>query len=400
LGSADPFLASLLDSDRKAMDTINHILNGPLPLQPTEFLKICTMLEEAVRGFDVKCFHTSFWANIAKDELVAGPAPIGPIIDPTFNPESSRLIQVLRSGFMPVRRPSLPDTRLGFIREWITNRCPDNSPGGQRFTREPDIRLEPIGGGGPGPIALTPEATMLKLIDFLINQNAPLFHGGVGIGNGETLESLFNDRPRLLDYLTKVTVVNDGVEQGKKLIVPKEPQGSAFFRIIQRTGHPMKARFAQKVPDTRPTPDADDLTGVQIVEAWINSLPTSALSPDGAAALARIGAVRSWPVQNAMVNLLRSKRNLARFVPGTVQTGGGPLNALFTNEQYDAILNFLQTTIAVRDPVAGQRLIVPKNPTASAFYIQITQGVMAGQFTLEEIRIVEDWINSLLSAVE
>jgi hypothetical protein len=101
-----------------------------------------------------------------------------------------------------------------------------------------------------------------------------------------------------------------------------------------------------------------------------------------------------------MVNLLRSKRNLARFVHGTVQTGGGPLNALFTNEQYDAILNFLQTTIAVRDPVAGQRLIVPKNPTASAFYIQITQGVMAGQFTLEEIRIVEDWINSLSSAVE
>jgi hypothetical protein len=241
---------------------------------------------------------------------------------------------------------------------------------------------------------------MLKLIDFLINQNAPLFHGGVGIGNGETLESLFNDRPRLLDYLTKVTVVNDGVEQGKKLIVPKEPQGSAFFRIIQRTGHPMKARFAQKVPDTRPTPDADDLTGVQIVEAWINSLPTSAVSPDGAAALARIGAVRSSPVQNAMVNLLRSKRNLARFVPGTVQTGGGPLNALFTNERYEAILNFLQSTIAVRDPVAGQRLIVPKNPTASAFYIQITQGVMAGQFTLEEIRIDEDWINSLSSAVE
>jgi hypothetical protein len=113
----------------------------------------------------------------------------------------------------------------------------------------------------------TPEADMLALVAFLKAQphNAANRHRNVDIGGGHFLSDLFADPLGLLTYLKTQSVVQDEVEAGKKLIVPGKPDDSAFFRIIQRAGHPMKGRFALQVPGV-------NKTGVQIVQAWILSL--------------------------------------------------------------------------------------------------------------------------------
>jgi hypothetical protein len=53
--------------------------------------------------------------------------------------------------------------------------------------------------------------------------------------------------------------------EGRPLVVPGDPSASAFFAIIQKTGHPMKPRFAGEIPGT-------GKTGVEIVRLWIESL--------------------------------------------------------------------------------------------------------------------------------
>ena len=108
---------------------------------------------------------------------------------------------------------------------------------------------------------------MLTLVEFLEGppHNAAPRHAGVDIGGGKALADLFADLPALLTHLMTQTVIQDEVETGNKLVVPGKPAESAFFRIIQRAGHPMRVKFALTVPGLAKT-------GVQVVEAWISSL--------------------------------------------------------------------------------------------------------------------------------
>jgi hypothetical protein len=124
-----------------------------------------------------------------------------------------------------------------------------------------------IGGGPSTPPALA-EADLLALIDFLKGapHNAAGRHAGVDIGGGQFLSDLFAAPAGLLDYLKNASLVNDTDPAGNKLVVAGKPDESAFYRLIQRTGHPMKPRFALTVPGV-------GKTGVEIVEAWIRSLP-------------------------------------------------------------------------------------------------------------------------------
>jgi hypothetical protein len=120
-----------------------------------------------------------------------------------------------------------------------------------------------------------PKANMIKLIEFLKAppRNAANFHFGVEIDGGETLGDLFDNPEQALHHLATKNVVNDEeIEQGNKLVVAGDPDSSAFFRLIQRVGHPMKARFALLVPETRPNPAESDLTGIEITRNWIQSL--------------------------------------------------------------------------------------------------------------------------------
>jgi hypothetical protein len=108
---------------------------------------------------------------------------------------------------------------------------------------------------------------MLKLVEFLkaAPHHAAARHSDVDLGGGKTLDQLFGDPAALLGHLKTQAVVQDGVEDGKPLVVAGKPAESAFYRIIQRAGHPMKAKFALPVPGL-------NKTGVQVVEAWILSL--------------------------------------------------------------------------------------------------------------------------------
>ncbi len=129
----------------------------------------------------------------------------------------------------------------------------------------------PVGPAAPPPAAPPPAATaesdMLALVAFLKGppHNAAGRHGGVDIGGGRTLADLFANPAALLTHLKTQSVIQDDVEAGKKLVVPGKPDDSAFFRIIQRDGHPMKPKFALAVPVV-------NKTGVDVVRAWISSL--------------------------------------------------------------------------------------------------------------------------------
>ena len=117
------------------------------------------------------------------------------------------------------------------------------------------------------PASTTAEADMVTLIEFLRdNQGAAARHDSVTLPDGRTLDALFAVPADLLTHLKTGAVIQDSVEPaGTKLVEPGKPNDSAFFRIIQRTGHPMKAKFALAVP-------AVGKTGVQIVAAWITGL--------------------------------------------------------------------------------------------------------------------------------
>ncbi len=143
---ADDFLTDLVSRDAHNHTVMQSLAEGngvPPELLPTGFAKAVAILEEAVRGFTVKRFvdggHGNFWADQTRDQFLAvdvfGQTPVDLNPDGTVNPdpEAAPLVQMLENpGFrMPLFRPAVPGTRMGFIRQWITEGCPDNSPPGQ-----------------------------------------------------------------------------------------------------------------------------------------------------------------------------------------------------------------------------------------------------------------------------
>ena len=100
-----------------------------------------------------------------------------------------------------------------------------------------------------------------------------------------------------------------------------------------------------------------------------------------------------------MIDLLKTKRPAAQspFFHGAIAAGESILNELFAAEDYDVILDFLQSGTSVRDPGSGQPLVVPGKPDESAFFLQIsrTDGVMFGRFSDDEVATVRSWIEQL-----
>lgn len=143
---ADDFLTDLVRRDAHTHAVLQSLAEGngvPPELLPTGFAKAVTILEEAVRGFTVKGSidggHGNFWAEQTRDQFLAvdvfGQTPVELNPDGTVNPdpEAASLVDMLESkGFrMPLFRPPVPPTRMGFIRQWIAEGCPDDSPPGQ-----------------------------------------------------------------------------------------------------------------------------------------------------------------------------------------------------------------------------------------------------------------------------
>jgi hypothetical protein len=137
----DPFLEYLLRRDAEARDAQEALAAGKAPAVPTNFAKAARILDEAVRGNPVEATgrpHGAFWRGVTCGEFTADPPkPAGgekfphesAVVVPG-DPDASPLLGAIDEfGGMPRGRPSIPESRVAAIREWIQGKCMDpNDP--------------------------------------------------------------------------------------------------------------------------------------------------------------------------------------------------------------------------------------------------------------------------------
>ncbi len=163
----DEFLEDLLKMDEQARAILQSLSAGngiPDASLPKNFRKVVSILEDAVRGFDIGS-HKSFWEGTSRDRFVAGGLhPLVPQLvqqkpDGTFDPNESKLIQRLEgtsSGNpMPRFRPRVPAPRIKFLRDWIQDGCTDEAPAEPVFIHERSPAPEPAPPPAPQPAAPT-----------------------------------------------------------------------------------------------------------------------------------------------------------------------------------------------------------------------------------------------------
>ena len=163
----DGFLEDLLKMDEQAQTIMQSLSAGqgiPETSLPKNFRKVVSILEDAVRGFDIGS-HKSFWEGISRNRFVAGGLhPLVPELvrekpDGTFDPNESKLIQRLEgtaSGNpMPRFRPKVPEPRIKFLRDWIEDGCSDEAPSEPVFVHERSPAPEPIEPPAPQPATTT-----------------------------------------------------------------------------------------------------------------------------------------------------------------------------------------------------------------------------------------------------
>jgi hypothetical protein len=121
----------------------------------------------------------------------------------------------------------------------------------------------------PAPPPVIPpssaEQAMRNLIESL-KSNA-FRHTKFELEDGRRLSDLFSDPPALLNYLRTAAVRGNVVPglKGKPLVVPGDPDASAFVTLLSTPGHPMRSPFSQVDPGTgKPR--------IEVVKDWIRSL--------------------------------------------------------------------------------------------------------------------------------
>jgi rubrerythrin len=167
----DGFLDDLLRADAQDEIIMQALAAGrgiPPGSLPAGFGKAVRILEEAIRGFTIGPPHANFWAGKTREAFlsvtVAGVHPVERHPDGTVNPDpnAAHLVRRLEgsepppANRMPRFRPPVPAQRIGFIRHWISEGCPDSDPPGQvGVTHERDPAPEAPPGappeGPPGP---------------------------------------------------------------------------------------------------------------------------------------------------------------------------------------------------------------------------------------------------------
>ncbi|MDQ6701237.1 MAG: hypothetical protein M3Z36_13740 [Acidobacteriota bacterium] len=118
---------------------------------------------------------------------------------------------------------------------------------------------------GGGTVANSPNDDMLALIDHF--RTRALLHQQIDAGAGKKLSDLFADSNALMNYLKTGTAKGprSGDQNGKKLVVPGQPDNSAIVALIQRPDHPMHIPYQQTIPGV-------NRTGIDILRRWITSL--------------------------------------------------------------------------------------------------------------------------------
>ena len=117
-----------------------------------------------------------------------------------------------------------------------------------------------------------------------------------------------------------------------------------------------------------------------VVKAWILSLDKSSDASGRTSQNDRVAKVEAGNGQAGS---------------GGISANGRSLNEEFDDEKYGEILDFLLVSSSTKDPTDGDPFVVKGDALNSAIYKQFKDGVMAGQFTDEELEVVANWINSL-----
>lgn len=170
----DGFLEDLLKMDEQAQTIMQSLSEGqgvPDTSLPKNFRKVVSILEEAVRGFDIGSHH-AFWEGITRDRFVTG--GLHPLVlqlvkqkpDGTFDPDESKLVQRLEGtasgNRMPRFRPRVPEPRIKFLRDWIKGGCPDEAPAEPISVHERNPSPEPAQPPSP-PLPAEPLSFALNI---------------------------------------------------------------------------------------------------------------------------------------------------------------------------------------------------------------------------------------------
>lgn len=261
----NPFLIDLEKLDALDTERLSELASGrPLPQPPQEFEKVVTILEEAVRGFDVPddAPHENFWATRPRDQFLKFEIISGPLVDDVgWDPAQSVIHQVISrdpAGIlrpMPYGRPQIPESRRDYIRDWIIGHAP--SEGAPAYPRERDP-LDVPPGPEPEPGEMTDsDNAMLELLKSK-RSIAMFVHGNI-TANGATLSKLFVDEKytAILDFLKNGRSVRPP-QAGNRLVVPGKPEESALYLQITGDDGVMRGRFS-----------ADE---AKVVHEWIANL--------------------------------------------------------------------------------------------------------------------------------
>ena len=257
------------------------------------------------------------------------------------------------------------------------------------------------GGNGGGPRPQVGDADMIELINKRTPQ-ARSRHRSIAVdlpdGDETNLRQLFRDENanEILAFLKtgKSTVAPF---EDKDLVVPGDPENSAFYLHISDPNGVMSTRFNDEE--------------VELVKNWILSQASDderESEQDGEAGQTSPGAkgpdgnggvkVNSGAEQQAMLQLVeRKRRQGSAFHDGVDVGSGASLSDLFADGKFQEVIGFLEASNANVPPFNDKPLVVPGKPNESAFFLHITDpdGAMAGRFRPDEVTIVKNWIESL-----
>ncbi|MDG4554288.1 MAG: hypothetical protein P9E24_08570 [Candidatus Competibacter sp.] len=270
---------------RTVSDELEQAALGPKvegPVQPQEAANILRRALETVRLMNTEVMNGNEPAggsqrnrnNMAGQDVNSGRA-----FEPIFNPAITdpAAVRAFHAAALTGLENGTPPGFLDRLRHHdevgdLTNQGRQKMPAMMRgsdgshlaLTRRQRDTIRAAAESSPGAGG-TPEQDMAVLIAHF--ESRAVLHGGIDAGGGNKLSDLFTNSQAMMAYLQNAVAKGAlaGAQGGAALIVPGDPDNSAFMQLIRRPGHPMQIPFSQAIPNT-------GHTGVEVVERWIRSL--------------------------------------------------------------------------------------------------------------------------------
>ena len=295
--SGPPDFAPQLAPVRSVQDDLDQMANGPeVVTVETEVISIVRRAVETIRLMSTENENESFpfWVSGAQNSFGAGGARYFPtrglhegILDAVMGLESADA-QKRAAAVAALRRLA------GVLRPVSeTGNYSFQSSAGSR----PPIQQMPalMRGSDGGLLTLTQrqiniltraisqfdiggdtDATPLGAMRRLISSHefAATLHSGVGLPQGGALGDLFADPDALIAYMSNpATGARSGFASslgiaGQRMVVPQNSGASALVTLVSQGGHPMNAALSAYSDVLL------NIDGIQVIELWINSLPT------------------------------------------------------------------------------------------------------------------------------